>query len=89
MSSPNWPRAIGVAAGLAAPGAEGVAGAVFGWLLLTLAALDLAALWLPDVLTGTLALTGFVVGLSGIAAPPPPGVNWELFSGLKPDLGER
>ncbi len=55
--------AIGIAAGLVAPGWEGVAGAVFGWLLLALAALDLAAFWLPDVLTATLAVTGFVDGI--------------------------
>lgn len=60
---------IGVAAGLAAPGLEGAAGAVFGWLLLALAALDLAALWLPDALTGALALGGLAVGLSGLTEP--------------------
>ena len=55
--------AIGVGAGMAAPGLEGVAGAIFGWLLLTLAALDWAAFWLPDELTGALAATGIVAGL--------------------------
>lgn len=54
--------AIGVASGWAAPGADGVAGAVFGWLLLALAALDLRAFWLPDVLTGALAVAGVVSG---------------------------
>lgn len=54
--------AIGVAAGLVAPGWEGVAGAVFGWLLLALAALDLAAFWLPNVLTAALAATGIIDG---------------------------
>ncbi len=54
--------AIGVAAGLVAPGWEGVAGAVFGWLLLALAALDLAAFWLPNVLTAALALAGVIDG---------------------------
>lgn len=54
---------IGVAAGLVAPGWQGVAGAVFGWLLLALAALDLAAFWLPNVLTALLALTGVIDGL--------------------------
>jgi leader peptidase (prepilin peptidase)/N-methyltransferase len=54
--------AIGVAAGLVAPGWEGVAGAVFGWLILALAALDLAAFWLPNVLTATLAIAGVVDG---------------------------
>lgn len=55
--------AIGVAAGLVAPGWEGVAGAVFGWLLLALAALDLAAFWLPNILTAALALTGVIDGI--------------------------
>ncbi|MFL9840721.1 prepilin peptidase [Sphingomonas sp. ST-64] len=54
---------IGVAAGLTAPGWEGVAGAIFGWLLLTLAALDLAAFWLPNILTATLAATGLIDGI--------------------------
>ncbi|MDR6852001.1 leader peptidase (prepilin peptidase)/N-methyltransferase [Sphingomonas sp. BE123] len=54
---------IGVAAGLVAPGWEGVAGAVFGWLLLALAALDLAAFWLPNLLTGALAAAGLVDGI--------------------------
>jgi len=53
---------VGVAAGLVAPGWEGVAGAVFGWLLLALAALDLAAFWLPNLLTAALALTGIADG---------------------------
>lgn len=54
---------IGIAAGLVAPGWHGVAGAVFGWLLLALAALDLAAFWLPNALTALLALAGIVDGL--------------------------
>lgn len=54
---------IGVAAGLVAPGWEGLAGAVFGWLLLALAATDLAAFWLPDRLTAALAVTGIIDGI--------------------------
>lgn len=54
---------IGIASGLVTPGWEGVAGAIFGWLLLALAALDLAAFWLPNVLTGLLALAGIVDAL--------------------------
>lgn len=54
---------IGVSAGLVAPGWEGVWGAVFGWLLLTLAALDLAAFWLPNVVTALLGVTGILSGI--------------------------
>jgi leader peptidase (prepilin peptidase) / N-methyltransferase len=50
--------AIGVAAGLAAPGWQGAAGAVFGWLLLVLAILDASDFWLPDELVAALALGG-------------------------------
>lgn len=58
--------AIGVAAGFIAPGAEGAAGAVFGWLLLALAAFDVRAFWLPNELTGTLAATGVLTGLASL-----------------------
>ncbi|MDB5681781.1 MAG: peptidase, partial [Sphingomonas bacterium] len=58
---------LGVISGLAVPGPVGVAGAVFGWVLLTLAALDVAEFWLPDALTGTLA----AAGLATIAVAPP------------------
>ncbi|MCC2975645.1 prepilin peptidase [Sphingomonas sp. PL-96] len=61
--------AVGIASGLAAPGWPGVAGAVFGWLLLTLAAIDLRAFWLPDPLTATLALLGIGGGLVGLDPP--------------------
>ena len=61
--------AIGVAAGIVAPGPVGVAGAVFGWLLLALASLDLVAFWLPDRLTLLLAGTGLVSGAVGIDPP--------------------
>lgn len=57
--------AIGSLAGAAAPGPLGVAGAVFGWLLLALAALDFAAYWLPNILTGMLAVAGLATGLLG------------------------
>ncbi|WP_375270752.1 prepilin peptidase [Sphingomonas sp.] len=60
--------AIGAVSALAAPGPAGVAGALFGWLLLTLAALDAAELWLPDPLVAVLALAGVA---SAICAPPP------------------
>lgn len=69
---------IGVAAGLVAPGLEGAAGAVFGWLLLALAALDLAVFWLPNVLTGTLALAGLATGL---LTDFPPALTDRLLGG--------
>ncbi|MGN6278399.1 MAG: prepilin peptidase [Sphingomonas sp.] len=58
---------IGVVTALAAPMPLAMAGAVFGWILLTLAALDILALWLPDVLTGLLAIVGIGVGLLEVA----------------------
>ncbi|MFV0625598.1 prepilin peptidase [Sphingomonas sp. ac-8] len=70
--------AIGVAAGLAAPGWAGVAGAVFGWLLLGLGAIDLRAFWLPDPLTAALALLGLAVGFTGLA----PSLTDRLIGGV-------
>jgi leader peptidase (prepilin peptidase)/N-methyltransferase len=61
--------AIGALAGLAVPGPVAVAGAAFGWLLLALAALDLAVFWLPDPLTIALALGGLLTGALGIDPP--------------------
>jgi leader peptidase (prepilin peptidase)/N-methyltransferase len=61
--------AIGVAAGIVSPDSGGIAGALFGWLLLALAALDLAAFWLPDRLTGLLALVGLGAGVAGLEPP--------------------
>lgn len=49
---------IGGLALLAAPGVDGVLGAIFGWLLITLAALDAQHHWLPDKLTLLLAVCG-------------------------------
>jgi len=60
---------VGVLAGVAVPGPVGLAGAVFGWLLLTLAALDLAYFVLPNALTATLAGAGLVTGLLGVEPP--------------------
>uniref|UniRef100_UPI0035CADD06 prepilin peptidase n=1 Tax=uncultured Sphingomonas sp. TaxID=158754 RepID=UPI0035CADD06 len=57
--------AIGALAGAAVPGPVGIAGAVLGWLLLALAALDIAEFWLPDALTATLAGAGLVTGVLG------------------------
>ncbi|WP_375383117.1 prepilin peptidase [uncultured Sphingomonas sp.] len=61
--------AVGALAGWAAPGWAGVAGAVFGWLLLALAALDAADLWLPDALVLPLALAGLATGAAGLEPP--------------------
>ncbi|MEH3047087.1 prepilin peptidase [Sphingomonas adhaesiva] len=59
--------AIGAASALAAPDIVGVAGAVFGWLLLTLAVMDARDFWLPDELTAALALAG---AAAAMVAPP-------------------
>ncbi|UVO52357.1 A24 family peptidase [Sphingomonas sp. SUN019] len=69
---------IGLAAGFVAPGVEGLAGAAFGWVLLTLAAIDAAEMWLPDELTATLALGGLAAGLFGL----PPGLEDRLIGGI-------
>ena len=60
---------VGVLAGLATASWLAVVGAIFGWLLLALAALDATALWLPDRLTITLAIAGLATGMNG-AMPP-------------------
>lgn len=58
--------AIGLAAMTAHPGLEGAAGALFGWQLLALAALDAEHFWLPDRLTGGLAVTGLAFAAVGV-----------------------
>ncbi|WP_137898750.1 A24 family peptidase [Sphingomonas sp. 2SG] len=70
--------AIGLLAGAVAPGWAGVAGAVFGWLLLALAALDIVAFWLPDRLTTLLALAGLASGAVGLA----PALADRLIGGI-------
>ncbi|MFM9828403.1 MAG: prepilin peptidase [Sphingomonas sp.] len=60
---------MGVSAGALAPLPAAAAIAVFGWLLLALAALDIAEFWLPDELTATLALAGLATGALGLAPP--------------------
>jgi leader peptidase (prepilin peptidase)/N-methyltransferase len=54
---------VGVLAGLQAS----PQGAVFGWLLVALAAIDLRAFWLPNVLTGALGVAGLVLGAGPLA----------------------
>ncbi len=49
---------IGGLAFLVEPGSAGLVGAIFGWLLLALAALDAQHHWLPDRLTLALAISG-------------------------------
>ena len=60
--------AIGATSLGLAPDMAGLAGALFGWLLLTLGVLDLQHFWVPDRLTGTLALIGLGAGAAGL--PP-------------------
>lgn len=60
---------IGAVAMLVAPGQAGLMGALFGWLLLALAALDLRQFWLPDRLTAAVALVGIAAGLTDLAPP--------------------
>lgn len=60
---------LGASAGLLLHGADALAIAIFGWLLLALAALDITDFWLPDRLTITLALAGLATGLLGISPP--------------------
>ena len=69
--------AIGLTAGLAAPGMEGLAGAALGWLLLALGTIDLLAFWLPDRLTAPLALGG----LAARAVDLPPGLADRMIGG--------
>lgn len=70
---------IGLSSLLLAPDLyDAIAGAIFGWLLLSLALLDARHFWLPDKLTATLALTGLAAGLLDIA----PSVEDRLIGGV-------
>jgi leader peptidase (prepilin peptidase) / N-methyltransferase len=62
---------IGALAMVMQPGLEGMAGALFGWQLLALAALDAEHFWLPDTLTGALALSGLIAGAIDIGIDLP------------------
>lgn len=68
---------VGVLAGIATASSLAVVGAIFGWLLLALAALDATALWLPDRLTITLAIAGIGTGVAGT----PPALGDRLIGG--------
>ena len=54
---------IGAAALALHPDSAGVAGAVFGWILLALLVLDIEHMWLPDALTLPLLVLGLNIGL--------------------------
>jgi leader peptidase (prepilin peptidase) / N-methyltransferase len=58
----------GIALGVS-PGLAGLAGAVFGWILIALIALDAEHYWLPDKLTLPLLIIGLGTGLAGIDPP--------------------
>lgn len=60
---------IGALALAVHPGVAGAAGAVFGWLLATLALIDIDHFWLPDRLVAPLGLAGLGAGLLGLAPP--------------------
>jgi leader peptidase (prepilin peptidase)/N-methyltransferase len=60
---------VGGAAMLVAPGQAGLMGALFGWLLVTLAALDLKHYWLPDRLVLMLLLVACVSAAAGLTPP--------------------
>lgn len=59
---------IGASAGAVLPLDQAIAAAVFGWLLLALAALDFSEFWLPDELNLALAMVGLATGALGIGA---------------------
>jgi leader peptidase (prepilin peptidase)/N-methyltransferase len=61
---------IGAVSFAVAPGPAGVVGALFGWMLLLLAVLDIEHFWLPDRVTWLLALLGIAFGAAGL--PPYP-----------------
>ncbi len=62
---------IGAAAMGLQPEFHGFAGALFGWQLLALATLDAEHLWLPDRLTGLLAISGLAFGAVGVGIDLP------------------
>lgn len=61
-----------------APGLDGLAGAVFGWLLVALAALDVEHFWLPDPLVAAVAITGVVGAMAGLL----PDMESRLIGGI-------
>lgn len=70
--------AIGGVALALAPNLAGLAGAVFGWALFTLAVLDAEHYWLPDLLVLPLGIAGLAVGAAGIGI----GLNDRIIGAL-------
>lgn len=60
---------IGASALAVSPDWNGVAGAVFGWFLLALVALDAEHFWLPDALTLPLGVLGLATAAIGSGPP--------------------
>lgn len=58
--------AIGLLAFTVSPDLTGVAGALFGWLLLAIALLDLEYFWVPNRLTMPLTIVGLSFGAVGL-----------------------
>lgn len=69
---------VGAVSLTVAPGVAGLAGALFGWLLIVLAVLDAEHFWLPDPLVAAVALTG----LAGVVLGLPPDAGARLIGGL-------
>lgn len=68
----------GLAAMVVAPGRVGLAGVVFGSLLIAIAALDFAHFWLPNRLTAALAVAGLAGGAAGLG----PSLTDRLIGGV-------
>ena len=68
---------VGLVALTVSPDAAGVSAMLVGWLLVALAALDVRAFWLPDVLT---AAVGMVAALSSWVVDPP-GIADRMIGG--------
>ena len=60
---------VGGAALSVAPNLAGIAAALIGWLLVALAVLDLRHFWLPDRLTGAVAIVALFSGVFGTMPP--------------------
>ncbi|WP_085810345.1 A24 family peptidase [Sphingomonas sp. TZW2008] len=73
ISGLHWQVELGCAvagmlAGFVTPGPAGLAVAAFGWLLVLVVALDATEMWIPDALTGAIAISGV---LTATILPPP------------------